>query len=100
MAVRAGCGDPRVRAIVVMGFPAAMLPETAFLAACQKPRLFVQGESDAFADGARIRALVAPLPEPKTLVVVPGSDHFFAGRLEELQAAVESWAATRPWAAA
>jgi hypothetical protein len=100
MAVRAGCGDARVRAMVIMGFPAAMLPETAFLASCVQPRLFVQGENDAFASGARIREIVAPLPEPRTLVVVPGSDHFFTGHLEELQAAVESWAATRPWAAA
>jgi alpha/beta superfamily hydrolase len=100
MAVRAGCGDARVRALLVMGFPAAMLKDTSFLATCTQPRLFVQGEHDAFADGAAIRALVAPLPEPKTLVVVPGSDHFFNGHLDELQAAVDAWAATRPWAAA
>jgi len=100
MAVRVGCADARVRALVVMGFPAAMLQDTSFLASCAQPRLFVQGEHDAFADGTRIRALVATLPEPKTLVVIPGSDHFFAGHLDELQAAVDSWAATRPWAAA
>jgi len=100
MAVRVGCADARVRALLVMGFPAAMLEDTSFLASCRRPRLFVQGENDAFADGPRIRALVATLPEPKTLVVIPGSDHFFAGHLDELQAAVDSWAATRPWAAA
>lgn len=99
MAVRAGCGDPRVRAMIVMGFPASMMQDTAFLASCTQPRLFVQGENDIYADAARIRALVAPLPEPRSLVVVPGSDHFFAGHLNEMQAAVESWAATRPWAA-
>ena len=60
----------------------------------------MQGEQDSYADGPRIRALVAPLPEPKTLVVIPGADHFFTGHLDELQAAVGSWAATRPWAAA
>ena len=100
MAVRVGCADARVRALLVMGFPAAMLKDTSFLASCAQPRLFVQGENDAFADGERIRALVATLPEPKTLVVIPGSDHFFAGHLDELQAAVDSWAATCPWAAA
>ena len=100
MAVRAGCADARVRALLVMGFPESMLEDTSFLAACRQPRLFVQGENDAYADGPRIRALVATLPEPKTLVVIPGSDHFFDGHLDELQAAVDSWAATRPWAAA
>jgi len=100
MAVRVGCADARVRALLVMGFPETMLKDTSFLTSCRQPRLFVQGENDAFADGPRIRALVATLPEPKTLVVIPGSDHFFAGHLDELQAAVDSWAATRPWAAA
>ena len=100
MAVRVGAGDERVGALIVMGFPAAMVKETAFLAESRRPRLFVQGENDQFGDSARIRALVAPLPEPKTLVVVPGADHFFAGHLDQLHAAVEHWAATRPWAAA
>ena len=100
MAVRVGCSDARVKALLVMGFPASMLTETSFLASCTQPRLFVQGEEDAYANGERIRALVEPLPEPRTLVVIPGSDHFFTGHLDALQAAVESWAATRPWAAA
>ena len=100
MAVRVGCADRRVRALLVMGFPAALLKDTAFLASCAQPRLFVQGDGDAFADGARIRALVETLPEPKTLIVLPHSDHFFTGHLDELQGAVDSWAATRPWAAA
>ena len=99
MAVRVGCSDARVKALLVMGFPASMLTETSFLASCTQPRLFVQGEEDAYANGERIRALVEPLPEPRTLVVIPGSDHFFTGHLDALQAAVESWAATRPWAA-
>ena len=100
IAVRAGCADARVRALLVMGFPVAMLNDTSFLAACTQPRLFVQGENDAYANGPRIRALVATLPEPRTLVVIPGADHFFAGHLDALQAAVESWAAIPPWAAA
>ena len=41
--------------------------------------------------------LVAPLPEPKQLVVVPQSDHFFTGHLDALQQVLESWAAGRPW---
>jgi alpha/beta superfamily hydrolase len=45
-------------------------------------------------------ALVQRLPEPRQLVIVPGSDHFFAGHLDEVQEAVRAWAATRPWEAA
>ena len=97
VAARVGCGEPRVKALLVMGFPARMFGDFAYLSSCRKPRLFLQGARDEFADEARIRELVEPLPEPKTLVVVPDSDHFFAGRLEEMQAAVDAWAATRPW---
>jgi uncharacterized protein len=100
IAVRVGCAEARVRALLVMGFPVAMLSDKSLLASCTQPRLFVQGENDTYADGAEIRALMAPLPEPKTLVVIPGADHFFAGHLDELQEAVGSWAATRPWASA
>jgi uncharacterized protein len=97
MAAKVGCGDPRVKALLVMGFPARMMGEAALAAPCAKPRLFVQGERDEFADGARIRAVVERLSEPKALVVVPESDHFFTGHLDALQAAVDGWAATRPW---
>jgi alpha/beta superfamily hydrolase len=99
MALRVGAGDRRVRALFALGFPASMIPDSSFLDVCAKPRLFVQGERDEFGGAERIRALVAPLPEPKQLVVVPGSDHFFAGHLEELQEAVARWIARRPWEA-
>jgi alpha/beta superfamily hydrolase len=33
----------------------------------------------------------------RTVVVVPGTDHFFTGRLDELQGAVCTWAEGRPW---
>lgn len=99
MALRVGAGDDRVRALFALGFPASMIPDTSFLDGCRKPRLFVQGENDEFGDGARMRDLVAPLPEPKSLLVIPGSDHFFAGHLDRLQDVIASWAAGRPWEA-
>jgi alpha/beta superfamily hydrolase len=77
-----------------------MVPDTSHLDRCTRPRLFVQGAEDAFGPDERIRALVASLPEPKTLVVVPGADHFFSGQLDTLQEAIRAWAATQPWAAA
>jgi alpha/beta superfamily hydrolase len=41
--------------------------------------------------------VVASLPEPKQVVVVPASDHFFTGHLDALQQAIEAWAVSRPW---
>ena len=97
MALRVGVDDPRASALFVLGYPLRNVSETAFLERCTKPRLFVQGEHDAFGSGEEIRALVARLPEPRRLVIVPGSDHFFAERLDELQQAVSDWAAEKPW---
>jgi hypothetical protein len=97
MALRVGAADPRVDAVIALGFPVAMLRDTSFLDGCRKPRLFVQGEQDRFGSGRQMRALVAPLPEPRRLVVLPDTDHFFTGRLDPLQEAIAAWAAERPW---
>jgi alpha/beta superfamily hydrolase len=98
MALRVGVADPRARALFAMGFPLARVGDPSFLDDCRKPRLFVQGESDAFGDGAQLRALVERLPEPRVLEVVPGTDHFFTGSLDRLQEIVAGWAASEPWA--
>lgn len=97
VALRVGAAQPRVRALVVLGFPLLRAGDTSFLARLRTPRLFVQGENDEFGDGQAMRALVESLPDPKRFVVVPGSDHFFAGHLHMLQEEVARWAASRPW---
>jgi alpha/beta superfamily hydrolase len=100
MALLAGCAEQDTGALFALGLPMTMIPDVAFLQGCRVPRLFVQGEHDPFGSGEAIRPLAARLPEPRTLVIVPGADHFFTGHLDELQAAVSSWAAARPWTAA
>jgi alpha/beta superfamily hydrolase len=99
MALQVGVTDERARALFALGYPVRMLDGHAFLDDCTKPRLFVQGDADQFGGDALIRALVEPLPEPKRLVVVPNSDHFFTDRLDALQQAIDAWTATSPWAA-
>ena len=100
VALLVGARQPRVRALLALGFPFRIVPDTAFLAELRTPRLFVQGENDEFGGAGPVGALVEPLPEPKRLVVVPGSDHFFTGHLDELQQEIAAWAAQRPWEAA
>jgi alpha/beta superfamily hydrolase len=97
MALRVGCGEPRARALFALGFPLSMVPDPSFLDGCRAPRLFVQGEADPFGSGAQMKERVDRLPEPRSLVVVPGADHFFTGHLDALQQAVRAWAASRPW---
>lgn len=91
MALRVGVEDPRVTALIALGFPVARLKRTTFAASSTKPRLFVQGELDEFGDGDAMRGFVAALPEPRTLVVIPGSDHFFTDKTKELGAAISDW---------
>jgi uncharacterized protein len=98
MAQRVGASDDRVRASFALGFPIRSVRDTSYLDGVRKPRLFVQGENDVFGDGAAIRALVEPLADRPTLVVVPGSDHYFNGHLEPMQGALSAWMDGRPWA--
>ncbi len=97
MAAKIAIDDPRVKAVIILGFPITRLDSTADLARVSQPRLFVQGSDDEFGPGAAIRTLVSSLPEPKRLEVIEGADHFFTGRLDELQAVIEDWASTGPW---
>jgi alpha/beta superfamily hydrolase len=97
MAVGVAKAQPRVRALCVLGLPIRMLGEPAALAGLRIPRLFVQGENDDFGGALQISALVAPLPEPKRLEVIRGSDHFFTGQLDPVHTAVADWARARPW---
>ncbi|MEO8501503.1 MAG: alpha/beta fold hydrolase [Vicinamibacteria bacterium] len=99
MAAKVAAKDARVKAVLILGFPITRLDSTADLALLHQPRLFVQGGDDEFGPGPAIRELVSTLPEPKTLKVIDGADHFFTGRLDELQTPIDDWAALRPWEA-
>jgi uncharacterized protein len=55
------------------------------------PWLVVQGEADELVDYAAVVAWVAARPVPPQLVLLPGTSHFFHGRLAELQEAVQGF---------
>jgi alpha/beta superfamily hydrolase len=97
MALRVAAVDARAAAVVVLGYPASLDEPRGPLDAGGRPRLFVQGENDQFGSGEALRGMVEPLPEESSLVIVPGTDHFFDGRLDDLQGAVCTWAEGRPW---
>jgi len=93
--LRVACPDPRVRAIIALGTPIIPIDDRTydydFLKTCAKPKLFVSGSRDQFASKAKLEALIAPLAEPKKLVIIEAADHFFEGRLREMREAVENW---------
>jgi alpha/beta superfamily hydrolase len=88
--LRVGSVDARVRELIGLGIPVNGT-DFSFLADCTKPKLFVQGENDQYGAIEKTRKVVASLPEPKRLVEVSGADHFFAGKLDQVNAAIVSW---------
>lgn len=88
--LRVGCEDPRVTSLIGLGIPVNK-SDLSYLASCAKPKLFIQGENDEFGARANVEEFVATLPEPKRLVIVPGVDHFFTGKLPEVGAAIDAW---------
>jgi alpha/beta superfamily hydrolase len=86
IALRLGCGI--ARRVIAVGFPAAYR-DKASLDTCTTPRIFIQSTHDQFGSVEQIESIVAALPEPKELRLVEAEDHFFAGALEALEAAVK-----------
>ena len=87
-----GIKDERVRYLIGIGTPLDKY-DFAFLESCRKPLLLVHGEHDEFGDVQKVRQLAAEL-ETRTsvrLVVIPGADHFFENRLDELKRAITDW---------
>lgn len=82
-----GCADSRVHQLIGVGIPTSLLTTDA-LAACNKPKLIVQGERDQYGPQSSLLPWYDALPEPKSLAVVPQADHFFTGHETELQAAI------------
>jgi alpha/beta superfamily hydrolase len=88
--LRVGCADARVVQVIGMGLPANDV-DMSYLQSCAKPKLILQGGNDQYGSRANIETLFAPLTEPKRLVIVEGADHFFAGHLDEVGAAIRGW---------
>jgi uncharacterized protein len=83
----AGARDWGVRALVGVGLPVASSP-FAFLLGVKKPKLIVQATEDPYGPREKLQELFDSLDEPKRLYWVEGRDHFFEGKLDEVQNAV------------
>ena len=88
-ALRAIAGDGRVVALVAAGLPLASenLPRP------RVPALFITGERDAYSQPAVLADLADDSSE---IVVVPDTDHFFEGKLPELERATARFLAALP----
>jgi len=85
-----GAGDARVAALVGLGIPIAT-SDMSFLRGVTKPKLFVQGTLDEFGPADLMQSFFASLDEPKQIHWVQGGDHFFTGKLGEVQTTIREF---------
>src|SRR6202051_2260731 len=88
--LRVGCAAPEVTQLIALGLPVNNA-DVSFLFECRKPKLFVHGSNDEHGDVRKVEKLVPSLPGENRLVIVEGVDHFFAGKLSEVDQAITTW---------
>jgi alpha/beta superfamily hydrolase len=94
VSLRVCCGDARVPGFAALGLPVAAEGREYsydFLRACTLPKLFLSGGADQYGPRAALAGIVASAAQPATLVIVPEADHFFAGKLDQMQHALREW---------
>jgi alpha/beta superfamily hydrolase len=92
------CGDSRVKGAVALGLPVHAEGRDysySFLVDCTMPKLFISGTRDQFGPRDQVAAAVAAAHLPSEMVWIEGADHFFAGKLEEVQSAIRNWVQAR-----
>jgi uncharacterized protein len=87
-----GADDPRVHVLIGLGLPVAST-DLGFLRRVSKPKLIIQGTEDVYGPRRQVEDLFRSLPEPKRIHWVEGADHFFAGRLDEVETVIRSFLA-------
>ena len=85
-----GADDARVSTLVGLGVPVDM-SGFDFLHGVAKPKLIVQGTRDQYGSVAAVSELYDSLAEPKRIHWVQGADHFFAGKLDEVQEVLQEF---------
>ena len=90
VALKVGANDPRVVALVGLGVPLTAM-NLDFLREVLKPKLIIQGTRDQFGPRAQMELFYGSLPEPKQICWVQNADHFFTGKLEEVQCAIREF---------
>ncbi|MEP6715091.1 MAG: alpha/beta family hydrolase [Terriglobia bacterium] len=90
---RLGCprgdslADPRPNRMIAVGFP-TRLGTAEYLTDCSLRKYFVQSTHDEFGPREKLEAAFATFAEPKSLQFIEAADHFFAGALDKLEAAI------------
>lgn len=91
--MRVAAVDDRVQAMIGLAVPARWFNGDT-LENCHKPKLLIHGTEDELAPYAATARWFDLIPAPKRLITVDGADHFFQGRLEEVQAILMNYIET------
>lgn len=94
MGLRACCGDERVKGLIGLGLPVHAEGrdyEYRFLSSCPQTKLFISGTRDQYGPKAKVEAVLGTAKQPAELVWIDDADHFFAGKLEQVQLAIRNW---------
>jgi alpha/beta superfamily hydrolase len=67
--------DKRFEGMVAIAPPLAIY-DFGFLKGCKKKKLFIAGDGDSFCPASLLEGWYQQLEEPKSLVFIPGADHF------------------------
>jgi uncharacterized protein len=92
--LRVCCGDARVKGITALGLPmnaGGREYHYRYLPECSQPKLFISGSADQYGPRAMVEAVIASAAPPAELVFIESADHFFAGKLDQMQKALGAW---------
>lgn len=87
VATRIACEETGAQFTMAAGFPTRWGPPD-YLEACAIRKIFIQSTNDQYGPKAEFDAMFADMAEPKEVRWVEAADHFFAGALDEFEAAV------------
>jgi alpha/beta superfamily hydrolase len=92
MALRASLrATPAQRVVRLVTVAPALRWLTQVTTAPTCPWLIVQGDQDELVDAQAVKQWAASLPRAPQIAILPGAEHFFHGRLNELRNAVHAW---------
>ncbi|HTZ89080.1 MAG TPA: alpha/beta family hydrolase [Alloacidobacterium sp.] len=92
--LQACCGDERVKGLIAMGLPVHAEGRDyhyRFLPSCPQPKLFISGTRDQYGPRPQLEEVFHTAKRPAELVWIEDADHFFAGKLDQVQLAIRNW---------
>ena len=82
IALKTACIDERIKKVIAVASPSHY--DYEYLKSCKTPKLFILAEHDDVAHPKKISTILEQVPQ-KEIKIVNGTDHFFGGRLDQVE---------------